>query len=616
MASGQTPDALKCYGKLHAPNGSSENVLPANNCIPIMSKGSQQKSSSRRRLLTIGFLCLLLVGIVCSAIAIPLSMKNNNASKLGTPGSNNGPGTLATVCNATLYPELCEQSLQNENDTTTDSTALVQKSVKVASYRVTDMQTTVTNLSSSETNSTILAALRDCQEVLDDTLELLNGTLQEMSSLNLTFLQQPEQLDTLLTLMSAALTDHTTCLDGFEEVANGTVKDKLIEHGVSVDQLLSNALALVSGLAAAGDDLNKWKDFLHGRGLRESQAGPGGHRYGASGVPKWMSMKTRRFLSSSPYKVDVVVALDGSGKYKSIQKAIDDAPEKSDKLYVIYIKKGTYSGQFIVPKKKTNLVLLGDGIGKTILTGKLNVKMEGITTFLSATLIVKAPGFIGKDFTVRNTAGPEKEQAVAMRVSADKAVFWRCSFEAYQDTLYAHSLRQFYYDCTVKGTVDFMFGNGAAVFQKCKLLARLPMQGQQITFTAQGRTDPNQNTGLIFHSCILDGDKDFLASGFSVRSYMGRPWKLYSRTVFLKSYLGKLIDPEGWLIWVGDWALKTCYYAEYQSWGPGSSAKERVSWSRQITSADATRQFSPSKFIGANSWLPATKVPASSTIYY
>jgi pectin methylesterase-like acyl-CoA thioesterase len=52
---------------------------------------------------------------------------------------------------------------------------------------------------------------------------------------------------------------------------------------------------------------------------------------------------------------------------------------------VIYIKAGTYSEQVNVGKNAKNLMIYGDGIGQTILTGSKSVT-GGSTTFLSATL--------------------------------------------------------------------------------------------------------------------------------------------------------------------------------------------------------------------------------------
>ena len=131
---------------------------------------------------------------------------------------------------------------------------------------------------------------------------------------------------------------------------------------------------------------------------------------------------------------------------------------------------------------------------------------------------VTAPNFVAVNITFQNTAGPEKHQAVALRSGADFSIFYSCSFEAYQDTLYTHSLRQFYRECDVYGTVDFIFGNAAVVFQNCNLYPRKPMPNQFNAITAQGRSDPNQNTCTSIHNCTIKPADDLVSSNYTVRT--------------------------------------------------------------------------------------------------
>lgn len=120
---------------------------------------------------------------------------------------------------------------------------------------------------------------------------------------------------------------------------------------------------------------------------------------------------------------------------------------------------------------------------------------------LSCTAAVVGAGFLARDITFQNTAGASNHQAVALRVGADLSAFYQCDILAYQDTLYVHSNRQFYVKCFIAGTVDFIFGNAAAVFQDCDIHARKPNSGQKNMVTAQGRIDPNQNTGIVIQKC-------------------------------------------------------------------------------------------------------------------
>ncbi|URD82851.1 pectinesterase, partial [Musa troglodytarum] len=292
--------------------------------------------------------------------------------------------------------------------------------------------------------------------------------------------------------------------------------------------------------------------------------------------------------------------------------AVAAAPNNTDTRFVIYVKAGAYFENVEVGKSKTNLLLFGDGIGKTVVKASRSV-VDGWTTFRSATVAVVGDGFLMRDITIENAAGPSKHQAVALRVGADLSAFYRCSFVGYQDTLYVHSLRQFYRECNVYGTVDFIFGNAAVVLQNCNLYARKPLPNQQNIFTAQGREDPNQNTGISIQRCKVAAAADLIPVQANFSTYLGRPWKEYSRTVFMQSYLDSLISPAGWLEWNGSFALSTLYYGEYMNRGPGSNTSSRVAWPgfRVIGDAAEASNFTTAAFVQGDQWLGSTSVPFS-----
>ncbi|KAK6147552.1 hypothetical protein DH2020_018464 [Rehmannia glutinosa] len=151
-----------------------------------------------------------------------------------------------------------------------------------------------------------------------------------------------------------------------------------------------------------------------------------------------------------------------------------------------------------------------------------------------------------------NTAGPQGQQAVALAVASDQSVFYRCSIAGYQDTLYALSFRQFYRECDIYGTIDFIFGNAAAVFQSCNLVLRRPgSHGAYNVILASGRTDPGQNTGFSVQNCRITVGSDFGPVKSSYESYLGRPWKQYSRAVVMQSKIDGAISPRGWVEWPG-----------------------------------------------------------------
>ncbi|KAJ7962152.1 Pectinesterase [Quillaja saponaria] len=367
------------------------------------------------------------------------------------------------------------------------------------------------------------AAWDDCLELYEYTISRLNETISTKCT----------QTDAQ-TWLSSALTNLETCSSGFYDF--GVTDNVLPLMSNNVSKLISNTLSMNK----VQYNEPSYKD----------------------GFPTWVKPGDRKLLqtSSPASSANVVVAADGSGNFKTINEAISSVKSTSSR-FVIYVKAGTYNEQVAI--KLNNIMLVGDGIGKTIITGSKSVG-GGSTTFNSATVSAVGDGFIARDITFRNTAGPTNHQAVAFRSGSDLSVFYKCGFEGNQDTLYVHSERQFYRECDISGTVDFIFGNAAVVIQNCNIIARNPPQ-RTITVTAQGRTDPNQNTGISIHNSKISPASDLSPS--SVKSYLGRPWKQYSRTVILKTSIDGFINPAGWLEWDGNFALSTLFYGEYLNTG-------------------------------------------------
>ncbi|KAM1279212.1 hypothetical protein ACFX13_032110 [Malus domestica] len=462
---------------------------------------------------------------------------------------------------------------------------------------------------------TAVRALEDClllaglnMDFLLNSFETVNKTSKTLSTLKANDVQ---------TLLSAILTNQQTCFDGIQSTASAwSLKNGLSAPLKNDTKFYSVSLALFTkGWVPKKKKQAAWRPTRMQRGFKNGR------------LPLKMSSKTRAVYESvSKRKMlqtetaddevlvseIVTVSRDGTGNFSTINDAIAAAPNNSaptDGYFLIYVTAGVYEEYVSVAKNKRYLMMVGDGINQTIITGNRSV-VDGWTTFNSATFAVVAPGFVAVNITFRNTAGAIKHQAVAVRSGADLSTFYSCSFEAYQDTLYTHSLRQFYRECDIYGTVDFIFGNAAVVFQNCNIYPRLPMSGQFNAITAQGRTDPNQNTGTSIHNCTIRAADDLASSNSSTKTYLGRPWKEYSRTVYMQSYIDSLVEPVGWRAWDGDFALSTLYYAEYNNTGPGSNTTNRVTWPgyHVINSTDAAN-FTVTNFLLGDDWLPQTGVP-------
>ncbi|XP_019149805.1 PREDICTED: probable pectinesterase/pectinesterase inhibitor 17 [Ipomoea nil] len=487
-------------------------------------------------------------------------------------------GEVNRWCSQTPHPDQCKYFLTHSRRHFTApkrKSEFKKMATEIALDTAVQAETHAKRLGPRCRNAREKAAWADCVKLYEDTILQLNQTLDEKCT----------QFDAL-TWLSTALTNLETCRTGFVELGNSRNVLPLISNN-NVSQLIGNTLALNNNGSVPKQT---YKD----------------------GFPAWVSLGDRRLLqASSPVKPDLVVAKDGSGNYKTIKDALDAAGKRSGSgRFVIHIKRGVYNENLDIGNKLKNIMLVGDGMRYTYISGSRSV-VGGSTTFNSATVAVTGDGFIAQGITFRNTAGPENHQAVALRSGADLSVFYKCGFEGYQDTLYAHSQRQFYKDCYIYGTVDFIFGNAAVVFQNCMIYARKPMDKQKITITAQGRTDPNQNTGISIHNSRVMAAADLKPVLSSFKTFLGRPWKEYSRTVFLQTYMESVVDPAGWLEWDGQFALKTLFYGEYKNSGPGSSTGQRVRWGgyRVISSASEAARFSVENFIAGRSWLPATNVP-------
>ncbi|KDO40287.1 hypothetical protein CISIN_1g042946mg, partial [Citrus sinensis] len=308
-------------------------------------------------------------------------------------------------------------------------------------------------------------------------------------------------------------------------------------------------------------------------------------------------------------RIDVIVAQDGPGNYTKISDAILAAPSFRRKPYYIKIKEGNYTEYVVVGREKTNLVLIGNGINNTIISGNKSHGKDHLSTYQTATVAIKGAGFVAMNITFENTAGPDQEtgQAVALVSEVDSA-FYRCKLDGYQDTLYAKSNKQFYRECDIYGTIDFIFGDASAVFQNCNIYVRF-LGGNVKTITAEGREKPEGNGGIIIHNCTITAAEDFSENRTSIKTYMGRPWRNYSRTVILQTFLDEIIDPEGWLEWQGQ-SVDTIYYAEYNNRGRGSKTTGRVRWKGfRITKRLEAENFTVKKFISGNKWIPSTGIP-------
>ena len=289
-------------------------------------------------------------------------------------------------------------------------------------------------------------------------------------------------------------------------------------------------------------------------------------------------------------KADLTVASDGSGNAKTVQEAIEKVPENNKKRFIIRIKPGVYNEQIRIPANKPYISLIGESAENTKLTFNISNKVAGSTSAAYA-FYVAGHDFYAENIAFENSFGTGS-QAVAVLVEADRAVFNKCRFLGWQDTLYAKNGRQFYKDCYIEGHVDFIFGQAAAVFENCTIHSK----GDGY-IAAPMRFAADEPSGFIFINSKLTGENT------QKGVFLGRPWRDYGRTVYLNTEMGTHIRPEGWHHWQPE-REKTAFLGEYKSTGAGAKLESRVKWARQLTEEEA-KAFRAENFLkGTDNWNP------------
>ncbi|KAL6614075.1 hypothetical protein ACP70R_036345 [Stipagrostis hirtigluma subsp. patula] len=533
------------------------------------------------------FLPLLLVLV----FHLPFSFSSRHHHHTPSPSpaappasSDAAPLAVLLACNATRFRPACVSTLSNAGADSSPSD-LLAATLSALRARLPPAVSTAKSVLAASSNVNLSNAATNCLTFLD------------LSSHRLSPSPSPSLLSA-----STALLHLYDCWSAYKYVNfSRTISDAMayLDDTIAVN---SNYISMLAARQRYGDDTSRWappqteRDGYWPPAAADSALAEAD--VDALGVPKGL-----------PTNVTVC----GAGcDYKTVREAVAAAPDFGAGMFVVHVKEGVYKETVSVPWEKTNVVVVGDGMGRTVITGDLNADTPGVSTFNTATVGVLADGFMARDLTIANTAGPDAHQAVAFRSTGDRTVLDTVELLGHQDTLYAHAMRQFYTRCRVSGTVDFVFGNSAAVLHDTALVV-LPRQlrpekGENDAVTAQGRTDPAQPTGIVLRGCAVNGSEEYMALYRQKpevhRVYLGRPWKEYSRTVYVGCTLAEIVQPQGWMAWSGDFALKTLYYGEFGSAGAGAGdARRRVAWSSQVPK-DHVDTYSVANFIQGHQWIP------------
>lgn len=289
----------------------------------------------------------------------------------------------------------------------------------------------------------------------------------------------------------------------------------------------------------------------------------------------------------------------------TIQDAINSVENNTEKQTNIIIKRGIYREKITVPQEKGAIFLIGETPENTVLVygdyaSKQNSEGKNIGTTGSSTLFIFSDDFSAKNITFQNDAGPVG-QAVAVLTTGDRIAFENCKFLGFQDTLYTKgtqdnpdhrkSSRNYFKNCYIEGTTDFIFGAGTAVFDRCTIYSK-----KNASYITAASTPQGSEFGYVFINCTLKGDAD------SDSVYLGRPWRPFAKTIYINCAIDSTIKPEGWHNWSKPDAEKTTFYAEYNSKGAGSDSSKRVLWSHQLTKEQSKKYTAKNILKGKDNW--------------
>ncbi|PAN49262.1 hypothetical protein PAHAL_9G437500 [Panicum hallii] len=568
---------------------------------------SDDGDPSRKRLVVGVLSALMLVAMVVGTVAFFLSEKawDEEVSK------RNMSKTMRSVelfCAPADYQGTCRETLEgalshsppSEHPHTAAAAAItaVERALEQGFNR-----STVLDAVRQSNDTLVWEAMHDCRMLLASCRDNVERAL---SSIAWRGVEGPVQ--DLQAWLSAVITFQGSCVDMFPK---GEVREEVKTTMEKAREISSNALAVIKqGAALASmidlhaEDLNKTRG---GRELEEE--------------PTWVSGEDRKLLAAAAGKAgltpNLTVAKDGSGDFKNISAALDAMPSNYTGRYFIYVKAGVYEEMVNITNCMANVTMYGDGSKKSIVTGSRNI-LDGTRMWRTATFAVDGDSFTAISLGIRNTAGVEKQQALALRVKGDKAIFFNCRIEGNQDTLFAQAYRQFYRSCVISGTVDFIMGDAAAVFQRCVILVRQPRKGQPAVVTAHARRDHQQTTGFVIQRSQIVADEQLASSSSksagsaATKVYLGRPWKEFARTVVMESDIEGFVHSDGYMPWEGKENLGTAFFGEFGNSGAGANFTGRKNMQGfHEMNKDRALQFTVGHFLHGAEWIPDSGTPVS-----
>ncbi|KVH94516.1 pectinesterase-like [Cynara cardunculus var. scolymus] len=558
--------------------------------------------------LSMGLSILFILGVVA------LVAKHGTSDDDDTPLNSMA---IHTICKPTEYTDACHDALEdvskNSSSTKKDyifaSFRATIDELKIASEKATSLRKDLHG-KKDDYSKYARADLKNCETLLGQASDELQHLLQVASKQKLADL--PDQTDPILVRLTAIRAYQTTCV---EEIKDDKLKNDMQNALEAANKNTYNSEKIMYNIPDILMEFGVELDLFHGaiaghRRLLDDEEEEHEH-------DEYEHIEQAYFKTPEPESIDditnvkpnVVVAQDGSGQYKTIKEALAAYPSDHKGRYVIHIKAGEYNeGQIIV--EQNNVFMYGDGHDKTIITGSENYAFSKCGASQTATFIAQGERFMARGIAFRNTIGESGLEAVAFRSMSPHTLMVDCSFEGYQNTLYYHAHDQFYKNCTIYGTVDFIFGSGRAYIQDSVIYVRKPGKNQNNTILSDRRMKNEEKGGVVLQKCKIKATKELKAVQGHVKTYLGRPYKEYSKEMVMQTEIGSMLEPEGWTKMYepeGNKYHDTCSIREFYNKGAAASTEDRpTKWKGYmvIKSKKYAKGYSADKFIHAGSWVP------------
>ncbi|MDR0833239.1 MAG: pectin esterase [Candidatus Symbiothrix sp.] len=309
------------------------------------------------------------------------------------------------------------------------------------------------------------------------------------------------------------------------------------------------------------------------------------------GISAWFLMIT---LTVFAQQYDIVVDRNGRGNYRTLQEAIESVRAFDPKgTTTIFVRNGVYKEKLVLPTYVCDVKIIGENRDSTIITYDDHANINKMGTFRTYTFLVRGNDITIENLTIENSA-EQLGQAVALHLEGDRIIIRNCRILGNQDTIYAgrENCRQYFENCHIEGTTDFIFGPSTCWFENCAILCK------RNSYITAASTPANVEYGYILNHCKIT-----LAENVT-SEFLGRPWRPYAMTLFMNCELPENINPKGWDNWRNEENEKTARYMEYNNTGKGAATAGRAKWAKQLTAKEAATYTLKNVMQGCDGWAP------------